>query len=214
MPNLSLKLLNRIVDKNCAFLMQRDPSPRQARLALHRYRVHQAMQTGPSRLEQLRKKRNEDLFVSSPRFNRNATSAEPTQQAVPRNAASAQVSLALQGKGQMRSEADIEQLLVFINQVPLLQQLSERVRRRLCELASLVYFESGQVIMGAGELAEKYYVVVAGEVEVFYRAEPRWVAPRPPVGHWGKPPLLVGLSGCPSDSTRYKNLASLEQHGR
>ena len=63
------------------------------------------------------------------------------------------VGLALQGKGDMRTDREIELLLVFVNQDPILRQLGAAVRRRLCELASSTLFDQGQVIVEAGQVA-------------------------------------------------------------
>ena len=128
------------------------------RKALHKNAVYKAMQ--PTGIVQ-----RAHTESSSSRTTGGSSSVKASFGTVPRFDGAGAVGLALKGKGEHRSEREIELLAVFMNQVPLLHQLGGLVLRRLCTLASCVLFEDGDIIMEAGTEADKYYVVVSGEVE-------------------------------------------------
>ena len=86
---------------------------------------------------------------SSSRMTGESSSVKASFGTVPRFDSAGAVGLALRkGKGEHRSEREVELLAVFINQVPLLHQLGGLVLRRTCTLASCVLFEDGDIIIG------------------------------------------------------------------
>ena len=129
------------------------------RKALHKTAVYNVLQ--PKGIVQ----RAHTASSSRRRATGGSSSVKASVGNVPRFDGAMAVTLALQSKGEHRSEREIALLAVFMNQVPLLHQLGELVLRRLCTLASCVLFEDGEVIMEAGTEADKYYVVVTGEIE-------------------------------------------------
>ena len=129
------------------------------RKALHKNAVYKALQ--PKGIVQ----QAHTASSSRRRSTGGSSSVKASAGNVPRFDGAMAVTLALQGKGEHRSEREIALLAVFMNQVPLLHQLGEMVLRRLCTLASCVLFEDGEVIMEAGTEADKYYLVVTGEIE-------------------------------------------------
>ena len=129
------------------------------RKALHKTAVYNVLQ--PKGIVQ----RAHTASSSRRRATGGSSSVKASVGNVPRFDGAMAVTLALQSKGEHRSEREIALLAVFMNQVPLLHQLGELVLRRLCTLASCELFEDGDVIMEAGTEADKYYVVVTGEIE-------------------------------------------------
>ena len=129
------------------------------RKALHKTAVYNVLQ--PKGIVQ----RAHTASSSRRRATGGSSSVKASVGNVPRFDGAMAVTLALQSKGEHRSEREIALLAVFMNQVPLLHQLGELVLRRLCTLASCELFEDGDVIMQAGIEADKYYVVVTGEIE-------------------------------------------------
>ena len=166
MVEIAIRALLAAVCVRCA-MHRRPPGYRPAdssktnaeRKALHKTAVYNVLQ--PKGIVQ----RAHTASSSRRRATGGSSSVKASVGNVPRFDGAMAVTLALQGKGEHRSEREIALLAVFMNQVPLLHQLGELVLRRLCTLASCELFEDGDVIMEAGTEADKYYVVVTGEIE-------------------------------------------------
>lgn len=83
---------------------------------------------------------------------------------------SERVYMALQRHG-VRSKLEVEDLLNFVTQIHPLKLMTLYVRRSLCEQASLVTFAQGERICKQGDVADSFYVILTGAVQV-YKEDP------------------------------------------
>ena len=63
--------------------------------------------------------------------------------------------LALQQTSAGRAAAEVEEILKIVNQVPILVQLSPKVRWALCEQVRAAHYRPGEVICRQGDVADK-----------------------------------------------------------
>ena len=85
---------------------------------------------------------------------------------------SERVYLALQrGPSLVRSTLEVEDLMLFVAQVHPLKLLSPQVQRALCEQACLVRFGEGERVCNQGDVADAFYVILTGSIQVFHERE-------------------------------------------
>jgi len=70
-----------------------------------------------------------------------------------------------------RTTMEVDELMLFASRVQPLSQLSEHVRRTLCELATSRSVDAGEVVCRLGEHADAFYVILSGSIQVYLDAE-------------------------------------------
>ena len=87
--------------------------------------------------------------------------------------------LALQQTSAGRAATEVEEILKIVNQVPILVQLSPKVRWALCEQVRAAHYRPGEVICRQGDVADKFYFLLSGSVQIYHEDRAEGAEPGP-----------------------------------